>query len=46
MRAKAPTWTGMNATEKQLIPHTHALFHQNHLSDTYTVTSPQLPVTK
>lgn len=42
MRAKA--WTGMNATEKQLyplIPHMFALFHQKHLSDTYTAIPPQ-----
>lgn len=37
MRAKAPVWTGMNVTEKQLyplIPHMCALHHQKHLSDT------------
>lgn len=48
-RAKAPAWAGMNGTEMQLyplIPQACALFHQKHLSDTYTIPLPQTLVTK
>lgn len=46
MNAKAQAWSGMNGTEIQLYPlilPMCTLFHQKHLSDTYTVTMPQIP---
>lgn len=49
MGAKAIVLMGMNGSEMQLYPlisHPCALFHQKHLSDTYTAALPQTPVTK